>query len=601
MKLVDALRRPGNGARLSALLCEDVHRNSVAADQLMLKWLAERFSPVTSGPEALASARGVRTLIGQLEHESPERVIRAVAELCEAIPRQPNTTPNACRGLEQLDEFAQRFLAQLWEALLTDGRGQTVVESTWGALSRYYRAVHAGYWHYLSGINAAVKLSERDHASAMTNAARAMTALAKYMLLLRMRYRSAPQDVWALLNNLVAWVAKRGNASVVVQEYPGSALSTTIEREMLTALLIEVAPTANLLPAQMHALDHLLRLHAAFYRISDMYDEQGRPFAYESARNEAPRRWLMGLPTRTGVRFFGVSGGYAQLCSERDRAKTSRVLPDWLGVTKCTMDDYQDLLDRLVAVWSLKPPQRRQRREPCAGEVLVAHDWADIRRLVKFSELARSGRSLAYDNTILGINNTIRAHGDSTMRDPNTVSQTISQEMLTNLVSFEKSLDQDATEPWLLTDSSEEGLGAAAVTDCPWVKVGMMIAVRRPESVEWQLALVRRLNKLANNRLSIGMAKLPGILASARLRLGVGSIDYTRAIARNDSSVEYDALMLQDKICTLLLPVGVVDTTWKYTLTANNRQETIKMERLIQRGLNFEHVEMALVEAMRAA
>ena len=565
----------------------------------MIKWLAERFSPVTSGPEALVSARSTRALIGQLDHESPERVVRTLADLFETIPRQTDATPNACRGLEQLDEFAQRSVAQLWESMLTDGRGQTVVESTWGTLSRYYRAVHAGYWHHLSAIKGAVKLSERDHASAMTDAARALTALAKHMLLLRMRYRSAPQDVWVLLNNLVAWVAKRGNPSVVVEEYRGTS-STTIERELLTALLIEVAPTANLLPAQMHALDHLLRLYAGFYRISDTYDEQGRPFAYEAARNEAPRRWLMGLPTRTGVRFFGVSGGYVELCNERDRAKSSRAVPDWLAATRCTMEDYQDLLDRLVAVWSLKPPQRRQRREPCAGDVLVAHDWADIRRLVKFSELARSGRSLTYDSSVLGLNNTIRSH-DSTVRDPNEISQTVSQEMLSNLVSFEKSLDQDATEPWLLTDSSEDGLGAAAVTDCPWVKVGMMVAVRRPESVEWQLALVRRLNKLANNRLSIGMTKLPGVLLSARLRLGVGSIDYTRAIARTDSTVEYDALMLQDKVCTLLLPVGVVDTTWKYTLTANNRQETIKMERLIQRGLNFEHVEMSVVEAMRAA
>ena len=96
------------------------------------------------------------------------------------------------------------------------------------------------------------------------------------------------------------------------------------------------------------------------------------------------------------------------------------------------------------------------------------------------------------------------------LRDPHEISQTMSQEMLANLVSFEKSLDEDATQPWLLTDSSEDGLGAAAVTDCAWVNVGMMIAVRRPESIEWQLALVRRLNKLANNRLSIGLTKLAG-------------------------------------------------------------------------------------------
>ena len=566
----------------------------------MLKWLTDRLAPVTTGAESLGSTRSVRTLIGQLESETPERALRSLAGLLSTIPRQPSAAPNACRGLEQLDEFAQKLVAQLWDALLTDGRGQTVVESNWDALSRYYRGVSTAYWHHLSNINASIKLSEREHAAAMTNAARTMTALAKYMLLLRMRYRSAPQEVWVLLNDLVAWVAKRGNAGGSVQVYPDTP-GTTVEREMLIAMLIEVAPTANLLPAQMHALDLLLRLHTDHYRIADTYDEQGRPFAYEAARNEAPRRWLMGVPSRPGVRFFGVSGAYVELCNERDRAKASRSAPDWLKATRCTLDDYHDLLDRLVAVWSLKPPQRRQRREACAGEILVAHDWSDIRRLVKFGELARSGRSMGYDNNVLGINNTIKAHTSSTLRDPNEISQTVSQEMLANLVAFEKSLNQDATEPWLMTDSSEDGLGAAAVSDCPWVKVGMMVAIRRPESVDWQLVLVRRLNKLANNRLSIGLTKLPGTLLSARLRLGVGAVDYGRSITRNESAVEYDALMLQDTVSTLLLPVGVLDTTWKYTLTANGRQDTIKMERLIRRGINFEHVEISVVDAVRAA
>lgn len=569
----------------------------------MFKWLAERIAPPVTGAECLGSSRSVRSLIAQLHSETPERIVRSLADTFDSIPQQPGSASNACRGLEQLDEFAQRHLAELWEKLLTEGRGQTVVDSVWSTLSRYYRAVYTGYWHFLGALDPSAKLSEREHAAAMTDAARAMTALARHMLLLRMHYRSAPQEVWVLLNSLVAWVEKRGNTAVVVEQYPGAGLSTTIEREMLTALLIEVAPTANLLPAQMHALDLLLRLYGGYYRIADAYDEQARPFAYEPARNEAPRRWLMGLKTRAGVRFFGVSGAYVELCNERERAKSARSVPEWLAGTRCTLDDYRDLLDRIVAVWSLRPPQRGQRREPCEGEVLVAHDWGDIRRLVKFSELARSGRSLSYDSNIAyGLNHTIRAHGSSTLRDPHSESLTNSQEMLANLVSFEKSLDPDATEPWVLTDSSEDGLGATAATVCPWVKVGMMIALRRPESVEWQIALVRRLNKLPDNRLSIGLAKLSGTLYSARLRLGVGSVDYSRSIGRTDAAVEYDALMLEeDEGCSLLLPVGVVDTTWKYTLTAHSRQETVKMERTIQRGLNFEHVQMTVVETARAA
>jgi hypothetical protein len=429
-----------------------------------------------------------------------------------------------------------------------------------------------------------------------------MTALAKYMLLQRMCYRDATQDVWSSLNSLVAWATKQGNAGALMEQYPGAGIDTSIEREMLAALLLAVAPTANLLPAQIHALDRVLRLYTGFYRIADTYDEQARAFAYEPERNAAPQRWLMGVKARAGVRFFGVGGAYAELRNARDEARSSRELPAWLGATRCTLDDYRDMLERLVAQWSLQPPVRRQRREACKGEILVAHDVNDIRRLVKFSEMARAGQTLAYDSkNVYGMNNSLRGLLDSPIRGPQSDSPIDAQEMLANLVSFEQSLGRNATEPWSLADSSEHGLGATAGADCTWVKVGMMIALRRPDSVDWQIALVRRLNKVENNRFAIGMTKFFGTLSSARLRLGVGPIDYTRVINASHSPVEYEALVLNDTACTLLLPMGIVDTTWKYTLTWNGRHDTVKMEKLIRRGLNFDHVEIAVAEAAQAA
>jgi hypothetical protein len=563
----------------------------------MFKWLANQFSPVEAVAESLDSPKSFRALIAELNAAPPDRVVRTLGERFGKIPRQGLTGRKSSRALSQLDEYAQLHLIELWGSLLTEARGQSVSDAVWDLLTSYYRKVHGSYWYCLGNYSDSNPLTAKDHAEAMILASRAMTALAKYMLLLRMRYRSAPKDVWAHVNKLVAWVERRGNSTDLVEQYPGTGITTTIERELLAILLVEVAPTANLLPAQLHALDRCLRPYAGHYSISDTYDEQARPFAYEPSRNESPRRWLKGLQVRPGARFFGIGGAYSELCKACEDAKIARSIPQWIGQTQCTIDDYHDLLQRLVAEWSPQPPRRSQLREPSPGEILVAHDWADIRRLVTFGELARSGQSLMYDTS------TIHSMTNSPLRGRSEVFRDFTDEeiMLANLRSFEQSLNRDATDLWNLTDSSERGFGATAAATCAWLKVGMLVAWRRADSIEWEIAVIRRLNSTADHRLSIGMTKLPGKVHAGRLRLGVGLRDYSRSIGRSDPDLEYDALMLKDTNCTLLVPVGVVDTTCKYTLHWNKRQDIVKMERSVDCGLNFERAEISILDARRLA
>ncbi len=567
----------------------------------MFGWLADRFSPTNEASGPLGSAKTVLALISELDAETPQHALKELAKHFKDTPRELLTTPRGSRALQQLDEWAQRPVAELWGSLLADSQGQSVSEEIWSALTHYYRRSYASYWVCLGPHTASEGSSKREQANTMIIAARAMAALARYMLLLRMRYFSVPGEAWSHVWSLSGWAEQRGSATDRVEPYPGAAMNMTIERELLTALLIEVAPTANLLPAQILALDSLLRLHADHYRISDRYDAQANAFAYEPSRNAPPQRWLPGLQIRPEVRFFGVGDAYAELCKARDEAGSLRSLPQWLRQARCSADDYAGLLDRLVVRWSPEPPRRRHQSEPCTGEILVAHNWADIRRLVKFSELAITGRSLGYDTNVYRINSTVRGLSDSALSNPHASQPVIPKEALANLLSFEKSMGNGTTETWNLTDSSESGIGATAESDCAWVTVGMVVAYRRRESVDWQIALVRRLNRSANGRLSIGMARIGNKVCSARLRLGVEAVDYSKSITSRVPDIEYDALMPQDAVSTLLLPVGVFDQTRKYTLTCEDRQHVVKMEKSLERGPNFERIEISTVEMLRAA
>ena len=124
-----------------------------------------------------------------------------------------------------------------------------------------------------------------------------------------------------------------------------------------------------------------------------------------------------------------------------------------------------------------------------------------------------------------------------------------------------------------------KSVGAQVAPDCAWAKVGMVIAFRRRESVEWQVALIRRLNRSPNGPLNIGMARLGGKVRSARLRRGIGSIDYVKS----NTEIEYDAISLREATLSLLLPVGVFDNTQKYTLTCEDKQHVVKMEKSLER------------------
>ena len=561
----------------------------------MFGWISDRFAS-DEARGSLGSARTARALIARLDAEGPQYAIDELAKHCHAAPREVLATPNGARALQLVDEWAQSPLSTLWESLRADSQGQTVKEAVWSTLARYYRRSFHAYWNCV--VPAKENDAKKEQPNAPLCAARSMAAFSRYMLLQHMRYLAVADESWAHVWRLIGWAEQLNIAASPLTLYPSEPAATTIAKEFLVGLLIEVAPTGNLLPGQMLAMDRVLRLHADRYRIADRFDAQSTQFSYEPGRNVPPQRYLQGLRMHGGMRFFGPGIAYAEVCKARDEAHAVRNIPQWLAQTCCSTEAYAELLERLVGHWSPEPPRRRYPRETCTGDILVAHDLATIRRLIKFSELALTGQSLSYDaGNIYKTKNTVRSHGDSVQIDSRTRIQVPPHEALANLLSFEKSLDPGATQVWQLIDSSESGVGAQVAPDCPWVKVGMVIAYRRRESVEWQVAMVRRLGRAPNGPLSIGMARMGGKVRSARLRRGIGSVDY----AKSSSEIEYDAISLRESTLSLLLPVGVFDNTQKYTLTCEDRQQVVKMEKSLERRPNFECVEISEVEMLRAA
>jgi hypothetical protein len=133
------------------------------------------------------------------------------------MPREVLATPDGTRALQQLDEWAQRPVNDLWQSLLTDSQGHTVSEAICSALTHYYRRSSARYQDCLGAHSASGPLAKQERTAAILIASRALAAFARYVLLLRLRYLSVPDETWSRLGSGGWWALKECTEQI----YPG--------------------------------------------------------------------------------------------------------------------------------------------------------------------------------------------------------------------------------------------------------------------------------------------------------------------------------------------------------------------------------------------
>ncbi|MCC6534095.1 MAG: hypothetical protein IT531_16220 [Burkholderiales bacterium] len=562
----------------------------------MLKWIASKLKPDAALSARLRSPKTLQAFVEALCAQMPGEILASVSSVFYQASTLSLDPAELVRALDVLDAGAQHPHATLLGQLVDNSPRQVLAEPVWNALYEYHRARHAGYSTALALL--AAKAPAGEHArDAAVMACRAMNALGRQVLLLRMRYQEPALDLTASMASLAAVSQTDARAVALVPLYPDGANATSVEREYLAALLLQVAPAANWLPAQQHALYLWLRRHAHHFQMMDRYDALARPFVLERGQHAKPERWLEGRALRPGMRFFGPGLSHAELRAEREQASGSRAVPDWIEPSQVSPALYRELLDALAAQWSSAPPSRRHRRDPGKGDILVAHDLAHIRRLVAFSEMARTGRSLDYDRfSAYALNSMLKARDAGELRSPTSLAEVAPAEALHNLVTYERALEQ-ATETWKLLDMSDEGLGIEAAGAGAWLSIGMLIAYRQPESVAWALAMVRRLSRGRGETLRLGLHKLKGRAYAARL-----TVDTAKAgRGSSEAPLQYDAIRLASAVPCLIVPPGIFSPSWRYSVSAGKRWDCIQVQRCVDCGLDFERIEYALIETPRAA
>ena len=564
----------------------------------MLAWITEKFAR-TDG--SLAAETGIRAFLDGLAAARPAHALDDIGERF-AGAAELELDPAACRhALKRLDEAAQAPLSELWNGVCGDGLGTSILDTHWRALASYQRNVFRGYAYCLEQLPAPDKLDAAQRQDALMLANRAMAALVAHKALMRVRYRDPHPAFWTDSHALLARALRYGVAQTPARLYPAAVHQTTVEREYITGLLLDVAPTGNLLPTQTHCLHLILRHFSEHYRLADGYAADA-PFYVDPAKGKPPQRWLVGLKPRPGVRFFGLGDAFPQLDMLRKTAHTGAKPPQWVRQSHIDAERYRALLDMLMEHWSANPPQRRKRRDRQVAAILVTHGFGEVYRMLACSKFAKDGRQLTYAE--------ITSHDLATFKSLQFASfdtgksAAASRQPLTPmevLQQFELAGGAGTLERWSVIDTSEGGLGAVAARHHGWSRAGLLVGFRYHDSIDWRIATVRRVARTPQGKLGVGLKCLADTAGCVRLRLRNGNAGKVWVAAGADGDAYADAILTSGEQSMLIAAAGTYAPDRECEMLVEKCTQKIRFGALVERGVDFECIAYSPVTQDRSA
>ncbi|HLX79155.1 MAG TPA: hypothetical protein VKS43_01085 [Burkholderiales bacterium] len=540
----------------------------------------------------LESEAGIRELQKTLASAQPAALLDHICDALEAGFDAKLDHKALRRALRMLDGGAQKTVADLLRAVLRGSGGGQIPELPAAAVIKYCRRIGALCDRALDAPEGETMTAQGPGNDALI-AVRAMRLWALRKKLLRMSYRFPDEEFWNLGNQLYLFAHMRRLLDTETEPYLEAGGPSSVRRERLTGLMLDMAPNASMSPAQMECLDLVLQKYSSSFVERDA-PAADVPFYVDLARPQPPQRWLPGLPARQSMRFFGAGDSLAKIGALAADAAGTDKLPPWAEASGCTPDAYRLMLAMLAKHWSDKPPQRRERRVAVNANVFLVNGFDDTRRAVAASEeavkVAREGTPELMGEPMRDDKYFDRIRFGSVNPDKTTTGKLLRKQLVMPqqvLEKRERAEGRPAPENSALADTSESGIGVALPGRAPWARVGVLVGYRAPDSLQWEVAVVRRLVRGA--RLSLGLERLRGAAVTARI--AQSKTESPAANATADTALRglgmRDAILFPEPANLLVAPEGACAADEMLVVTTEAGQLNCKVARILEQGPDF--------------
>lgn len=552
-------------------------------------WLNQR---IGGGKAAhpFAKKNGIADFLTSLPASQPAMVVDQICEALEAAAATGSggLEPKMYRAaLCQIDAGVQIAVAELGNMLYRDARGEQISDLSLKALTDYSKRIAALYSAALETMPR-TGATEEDKQGMALMACRAMIAARRRKKLSRVAYRAPEPEQWQAIAAIYARSQSFGVARTPVEAYPGAGGRSAAHAEFVAALMLEAAPLGSLTPTQIECLDLLTHHFAAAFVVTDRPSAEA-PFYVDTARLQAPQRWLEGLPLKPTFRFLGPGGACAKLEGLAEEVKAKPELPDWAVPSGCDAAGYLGLIETLREHWSNKPPQRRHKRTAAGTELLLVHGFTQIRRMVAISEFALSGKvppeftaDKAFTQKYFETLRFGTVNPSKTATGKKLKKQFLPPKQI--LEKLETAGDRQLMNRSSVADTSDSGIGVALPSRPAWAKLGALVGLRAPDGLDWEAAVIRRLGR-AGAQFSLGLERLRGKTSSVRAQPAKDA-QAARATAMNLQN-SLDAILVSGEHTLLIVPPEHLAAEQTLALWTQSGRRVLRVRMPLETGRDF--------------
>jgi len=336
------------------------------------------------------------------------------------------------------------------------------------------RAMYDSAFEFANGFAITLDESEQNSHWVTQNQARLMIRsmrwLGRRLALAHMLSVPHTTAVWELLHRRRELAAVRGLAATSMPAFEGVKRNTSVNREYLRSLLLELASPDTLRPRQTELVYRIAARVATMAKIeSAPTDETAFSVIPTGSSRPIPVDRLK--PGGAGPLYINTVN-----CLPRLRAALERDMgrdpgdEDTLYGRGFTLRERSAMLNRLLEYWGLNPPQRRNRRIPVALAARVLNGFDQVLGVVPVLEAPQ-----------------MKAKGEK--------RSTLRMELDQTTKSLKRAKVRAArVGPARVLDASAGGLGLAIRRgDAAWAKHGMLVAVLIEPGKDWFVGVLRRI------------------------------------------------------------------------------------------------------------
>lgn len=421
----------------------------------------------------MATIEEARKLLKLLPEEDPETCLADLTRWTVSMNQTESFTPGRrARVLMLLDDNARVHWRALGALYLAP---QGVLAENRDGDPDILRAFYDSASEFANGFAITLDVSEHSSHWVVENQARLMIRsmrwLGRRLALAHMLHVPYTPAIWELLHRRREVAEVRGLATTTMPAFEGVKYRTSVNREYLRALLLELAAPDSVRVRQVELI------YRAAARVSTAARLEKEPttetaFGVMPAGNARPMPIDRLKPAAAAPLYINTVNCLPRLRAalERDRGRDPKS-EDSLYGRGFTIRERQTAVARLLDHWGLNPPQRRARRIALAFAARVLGGFDNVASVVPALPGLQSRQ------------------GDGTARSALRLLLSETSKSLKR-----SQLRAARVEPARVVDASAGGIGLAVrPADALWARHGMLLALMIEPGKGWIVGVLRRI------------------------------------------------------------------------------------------------------------